>query len=53
MGWGSKPKDDPKTPHLVKTDFWGRTTYCDPKTGKPLKNQGKPKDEGLKKPGWV
>jgi hypothetical protein len=38
-------------PHLVKTDFWGRKVYCDPKTGKPLKNQNV-HDEERPRIGW-
>jgi hypothetical protein len=50
-GAPKKSREDSKVPHLVKTDFWGRKIYCDPKTGKPLKNQNV-HDEGRPKIGW-
>ncbi len=46
------PRDDYRKTHVVKKSVWGKETYCDPKTGKPLKNQQKVKDEKLKKAGW-
>jgi hypothetical protein len=50
-GLPKKSREDSKKAHLVKTSFWGKKIYCDPKTGRPLKGQNV-HDEGLKKPGW-